>query len=274
MNRLEHTHVYKERQQESSIVRINGVQFGGSCFTVIAGPCALENSEQVLATARSVEKAGAKVLRGSIYKPRTSPYSFQGVGRQGLEFLKLVKCETNLLVETEILLPSQLEFLTEYVDILRIGSRNMDNFELLKEVGKCTVPIILKRNMSSTLEEFLLAAEYLLNAGNENVILCERGIRTFETYTRNTLDLIAVPALKELTHLPVIVDPSHGTGKRSLVLPASRAALAVGADGLIVEVHPSPDHAKSDGFQSLHPSEFEILMTELKSAAPIYHKTI
>lgn len=274
MERLAHTKVSKASKAEPTCVRVENVLIGGGAFTVIAGPCAMESAEQVLTTARAVEASGAKILRGSIFKPRTSPYSFQGIGREGVDLIKLVKQETNLLIETEILLAQHLDFLASEVDILRIGSRNMDNFELLKTVGETGMPVILKRNMSATLKEFLLAAEYLLDAGNENVILCERGIRTFETYTRNTLDLMAVPALKELTHLPVIIDPSHGTGRRSLIAPASQGALAVGADGLLIEVHPNPQQAKSDGDQSLNLTEFERLMSQLKASAEVYGKTL
>jgi len=274
MNTLEKTKVCKSARPTETEVALEDVRFGGTHFTVIAGPCAVESMEQLLATARAVESAGAKVLRGSIFKPRTSPYSYQGIGPDGVELLKLVKSETSLKVESEVLLPEHLDLLVDHVDMLRVGSRNMDNFELLKEVGKTRLPVILKRNMSATLHEFLMAAEYILNAGNENVILCERGIRTFETYTRNTLDIMAVPALKELTHLPIIVDPSHATGKKSLIGPASQAALAVGADGLIIEVHPDPETAKSDGGQSLTFAEFTQVMTELQATAHAFHKKI
>lgn len=272
MKRLENTRVRKTDSKPYSRIKIDEVLIGEGYFTVIAGPCALENPEQALKTARSVAKAGAKIMRGSIFKPRTSPYSFQGIGPEGIELFKLIKEETGLLIETEILAPAHLELLADQVDLLRIGSRNMDNFDLLKEVGKTGKPVILKRNMSATLEEFLLAAEYILAEGNEQVILCERGIRTFETYTRNTLDILAVPAVKELSHLPIIVDPSHSTGIRSLVNSASKAALAAGADGLMVEVHPHPKKALSDGYQSLNLSEFASLMSELRGLALVLKK--
>ncbi len=272
MNRLANTKVKKSSSRRDTLIRLKNVILGEGHFTVIAGPCALETPEQALAAARAVEKAGAKIFRGSLYKPRTSPYSFQGIGHEGVELLRLIKQETNLLIETEILSAYHLELLAEQADILRIGSRNMDNFDLLREVGKTSKPVILKRNMSATLEEFLLAAEYILAEGNEQVILCERGIRTFETYTRNTLDILAVPAVKELSHLPIIVDPSHSSGSRCLVASASRAALAAGADGLIIEVHPNPQKALSDGQQSLNLAEFESLMNELRQLAPILKK--
>ena len=274
MQSLQNTKVKKASAGHTTVVRVGDVAIGQDSFTVIAGPCALESIEQAVTTAKAVESAGAKVFRGSLFKPRTSPYSFQGVGPEGIEFLKIIRQETSLLLETEILATEHLELLAGHVDILRIGSRNMDNFELLKEVGKVAKPVLLKRNMSATLEEFLLAAEYILAEGNEQVILCERGIRTFETYTRNTLDILAVPALKELSHLPVIVDPSHSAGRRSLVPAASKAALAVGADGLLVEVHPNPDEAKSDGQQSLSIPEFEQLMLELRQVAVPVGKVI
>lgn len=274
LNRLEHTKVRKSETSRDTLIRLNDVRLGEGHFTVIAGPCALENVEQALIAARAVEKAGAKIFRGSLFKPRTSPYSFQGIGHEGVELFRLIRQETKLLIETEILSAYHLELLAEHADILRIGSRNMDNFDLLREVGKTTKPVILKRNMSATLEEFLLAAEYILVEGNEQVILCERGIRTFETYTRNTLDILAVPAVKELSHLPIIVDPSHSTGNRKFVSSASKAALAAGADGLIIEVHPHPENALSDGPQSLTLTEFEKLMNELRELAPVMKKTM
>jgi 3-deoxy-7-phosphoheptulonate synthase len=269
---LEHTRVRKAAANRDTIVRVKEVVLGEGNFTVVAGPCALENAEQALATARAVEKAGAKIFRGSLFKPRTSPYSFQGIGNEGVELLEIIKQETGLLVETEILSAYHLEVLAEHADILRIGSRNMDNFDLLREVGQARKPVILKRNMSATLEEFLLAAEYILAEGNNSVILCERGIRTFETYTRNTLDILAVPAVKELSHLPIIVDPSHSSGNRRLVPSACKAALAAGADGLIIEVHPQPEKALSDGAQSLNFAEFETLMTELRQLSKVMKK--
>jgi len=272
MKRLSETKVQKINSEHNTVIDLHDVHIGEGYFTVIAGPCALESEELAVKTARAVEHSGAKVFRCSLFKPRTSPYTYQGYGIDGVQLLKTLHAETNLLLETEILSTDHLEALASEADILRIGSRNMDNYELLKAVGKTKKPIILKRNMSATLEEFLLAAEYILSVGNEKVILCERGIRTFETYTRNTLDILAVPALKELTHLPVIVDPSHSTGKRSLVAAASKAAIAAGADGLMIEVHPDPLRSYSDGQQSLDLSEFEKLMKDLTILAKALDK--
>jgi 3-deoxy-7-phosphoheptulonate synthase len=272
MKRLSETKVQKINSTHNTIIELNDVLIGEGNFTVFAGPCALESEEMAVITAKAVEHLGAKVFRCSLFKPRTSPYTFQGYGMDGIKLLKLLHSETNLLLETEVLSTDHLDRLANEADILRVGSRNMDNYELLKAVGKTNKPIILKRNMSATLEEFLLAAEYILSVGNEKVILCERGIRTFETYTRNTLDILAVPALKELTHLPVIVDPSHSTGKRSLVAAASKAAIAAGADGLLIEVHPDPLRSYSDGQQSLDLSEFEKLMKELSILAKALDK--
>lgn len=272
MKRLSETKVQKTNSTHNTIIELNDIHIGEGNFTVVAGPCALESEEIAITTAKAVEHLGAKVFRCSLFKPRTSPYTYQGYGIDGIQLLKTLHTETNLLLETEILSTDHLEALAGEADILRIGSRNMDNYELLKAVGKTNKPIILKRNMSATLEEFLLAAEYILSVGNEKVILCERGIRTFETYTRNTLDILAVPALKELTHLPVIVDPSHSTGKRSLVASASKAAIAAGADGLLIEVHPEPIKSYSDGQQSLDLSEFEKLMKELSVLAKALDK--
>jgi len=272
MKRLSETKVQKLNSQHNTVIDLNDVHIGEGYFTVIAGPCALESEELAIKTAKAVEHSGAKVFRCSLFKPRTSPYSYQGYGIDGVNLLKLLHSESNLLLETEVLSTDHLDALSSEADILRIGSRNMDNYELLKAVGKTNKPIILKRNMSATLEEFLLAAEYILSVGNEKVILCERGIRTFENYTRNTLDILAVPALKELTHLPVIVDPSHSTGKRSLVPAASKAALAAGADGLMIEVHPDPLRSYSDGQQSLDLLEFDKLMKELSVLAKALDK--
>jgi len=272
MKRLSETKVQKNNKEHFTIIEEKSVIFGEGHFTVIAGPCALESEEIAIKTARAVEHIGAKVFRCSLFKPRTSPYTYQGYGIDGVKLLQLLHTETNLLLETEVLSTDHLDTLAYEADILRIGSRNMDNYELLKAVGKTNKPIILKRNMSATLEEFLLAAEYILSVGNDKVILCERGIRTFENYTRNTLDILAVPALKELTHLPVIVDPSHSTGKRSLVPAASKAALAAGADGLLIEVHPDPLRSYSDGQQSLDLLEFEKLMKELSEMANLLGK--
>jgi len=272
MKRLSETKVKKLSTDHNTIIELDSVMIGEGHFTVIAGPCALENEELAIKTAKAVEQAGAKVFRCSLFKPRTSPYSFQGYGLDGVNLLKKLHSETNLLLETEILSTDHLSALASEADILRIGSRNMDNYELLKAVGKVNKPVILKRNMSATLEEFLLAAEYILSVGNDKVILCERGIRTFENYTRNTLDILAVPALKELTHLPVIVDPSHSTGKSSLVPAASKAALAAGADGLMIEVHPEPSQSYSDGEQSLDIPTFDRLMKELGEMASLLGK--
>ena len=272
MDKLADTKVKKQSAEHSTIIAQKNVNIGEGYFTVIAGPCALENEEIALQTAKAVESAGAEIFRSSLFKPRTSPYAYQGYGFDGIEIIRKIRKETSLLIESEILTTEQLENIGDELDIIRIGSRNMDNYELLKEVGKTNKPILLKRNMSATLEEFLLAAEYILSVGNEKVILCERGIRTFEPYTRNTLDILAVPALKELTHLPVIVDPSHSTGKRSLVPSASKAALAAGADGLIIEVHPNPEKAFSDGAQSLDLVSFEKLMKELNELAKVIGK--
>ena len=272
MNRISEIKAHKINKDHSTLIEIGDVHIGEGYFTVIAGPCALESEELAITTAKAVEKAGAKIFRCSLFKPRTSPYSYQGYGIDGVSLLKTLHSETDLLLETEILSTDHLDALASEADILRIGSRNMDNYELLKAVGKVNKPVILKRNMSATLEEFLLAAEYILSVGNEKVILCERGIRTFENYTRNTLDILAVPALKELTHLPVIVDPSHSTGKSSLVPAASKAALAAGADGLMIEVHPEPSKSFSDGDQSLNIPTFDKLMKDLGEMANLLGK--
>jgi 3-deoxy-7-phosphoheptulonate synthase len=272
MKRLAETKVKKLNKNHFTRIEEDSVVFGEGHFTVIAGPCALESEELAVKTAKAVEHLGAKVFRCSLFKPRTSPYTYQGYGIDGVSLLKLLHSESGLLLETEVLSTDHLDALASEADILRIGSRNMDNYELLKAVGKTNKPVILKRNMSATLEEFLLAAEYILSVGNEKVILCERGIRTFENYTRNTLDILAVPSLKELTHLPVIVDPSHSTGKSSLVSAASKAAIAAGADGLMIEVHPDPLSSYSDGQQSLDIPSFEKLMKELSELANLLGK--
>lgn len=246
-----------------TIINIDGLKVGKD-FIVIAGPCSVESEEQTLITAHMVKEAGANMLRGGAFKPRTSPYAFQGLGLQGLKILEKAKKETNLPIVTEVLDPRDVSWVCEFADVLQIGTRNMQNFALLKEVGKVNKPVMLKRGMYSPIVEWLNSAEYIMNEGNSKVILCERGIRTFETYTRNTLDLSAVPALKELTHLPVIVDPSHGTGKLSLIEPMSLAAMAAGANGLIVEVHHDPDKALSDKDQALTPKQFAGLMKKIK----------
>ena len=251
----------------NTVVALNGVHIGGQAVVVMAGPCAVESRTQLLETARAVRAAGAHVLRGGAFKPRTSPYSFQGLGLEGLELLAEARAETGLLVVTEVMAPDEVHLVARYADILQIGARNMQNYRLLEAAGQTQMPVLLKRGLTSTLEELLMAAEYILSQENERVMLCERGIRTFETYTRNTLDLAAVPLLKQLSHLPVIVDPSHGTGKWELVGPMARAAVAAGADGLLIEVHPQPEKALSDGNQSLKPERFAVLMEELRRVA-------
>ena len=259
--------VCRESSPDGTIVSINGVEVGGTEVVVIAGPCAIESSEQLYEIARTVMKGGARILRGGAFKPRSSPYSFQGLGEEGLKMMCEISRETGLPIVTEVMDTRQIEMVAGYADMLQIGSRNMHNYPLLKEAGMVRKPVLLKRGMMATIEEFLLAAEYILNQGNTQVILCERGIRTFETSTRNTLDLSAVPMLKRLTHLPVIVDPSHGTGLRWIVPAMSKAAIAAGADGIIMEVHHKPEEALCDGQQSLYPDEFIRLMTDLKKIA-------
>ena len=254
---------------EDSIIDVCGVPFGGKNIQVIAGPCSVESQEQVTGIAEDVKAAGATLMRGGAFKPRTSPYSFQGLKEQGLEYLKAAKAKTGLPIVTEIMSPYMIDRFVEDVDLIQVGARNMQNFELLKELGKTRKPILLKRGLAATIEEWLMAAEYIMSEGNENVILCERGIRTFETYTRNTLDLSAIPAVKKLSHLPVIVDPSHAAGMWWMVEPLAKAAVAVGADGLIIEVHNDPEAALCDGAQSLKPKKFASLMQELKGIAQI-----
>ncbi len=256
--------VSREFKPERSRIRINGAEIGGGEFIVMAGPCSVESERQILEAARAAASAGAKVLRGGAFKPRTSPYDFQGLEREGLELLARAREETGLAIVTEVLSEQDTDLVAEYADILQIGARNMQNYALLKRLGKCSKPVLLKRGMSSTVKELLMSAEYLTAHGNPNVILCERGIRTFETATRNTCDISAVAVLNELTHLPVILDPSHAAGKRSLVPALSRAAVAVGADGLIVEIHPQPEKALSDGAQSLTLPQFSAMMDDLK----------
>ena len=252
---------------QDTVVTVNGVPIGGRQVVVMAGPCAIESRDQLLETARAVKEAGALVLRGGAFKPRTSPYSFQGLGEEGLRLLAEAREETGLPAVTEVMDPQMVPLVTGYADILQVGARNMQNYALLHAIGETQWPVLLKRGMMSTIEELLMAAEYILSHGNDHVILCERGIRTFEPYTRNTLDISAVPLLKQLSHLPVVVDPSHGTGKWELVEPVSRAAVAAGADGLIIEVHPHPDEALSDGAQSLKPARFTTLMQSLRPVA-------
>jgi 3-deoxy-7-phosphoheptulonate synthase len=254
----------REWQPKDTVINVGGVKIGGDEVVMMAGPCSVEGVEMLMETARHVASRGAKILRGGAFKPRTSPYSFQGLGEEGLKMLARAREETGLKVITEVVTPGDVQLVAEYADILQIGTRNMQNYALLQEAGKSGHPVMLKRGMSSTIEEWLLAAEYLLSQGNRNVMLCERGIRTFETSTRFTLDINAVPLVRELSHLPVIVDPSQGTGRWSLVSPLSLAAVAAGANGLIVEVHPHPDDALSDGAQSLDFGTFDRLMADLK----------
>ena len=260
--------VARQKADQQTVVNVGAVSIGGNALTIIAGPCAVESKQQLLESAKIVEKFGGQMLRGGAFKPRTSPYSFQGLEKEGLEYLKLANIETGLPVVTEVMDTRQVELVAQYADMLQIGSRNMSNFPLLKEAGQSGMPILLKRGMNATLEEFLMAAEYIFNEGNERIVLCERGIRTFETAYRNTLDLNAVPMLKSMTHLPVIVDPSHGTGHRWMVSSMAKAAIAAGADGLQMEVHHRPDEALCDGEQSLRPEEFHQLMEDLKVLAP------
>ena len=260
--------------EENSIIRIGEESIGGKKISIIAGPCSIESKEQILEIASSVKKSGARFLRGGAFKPRTSPYSFQGMGEEGLELLKLAREETGLPIVTELMSPEQVGKFKDDVDIIQIGARNMQNFELLKEVGRTRKPVLLKRGMSATIKEFLMSAEYIMAGGNENVILCERGIRTFENYTRNTLDLSAIPVIKKLSHLPIIVDPSHATGIWWLVEPLAKAAIAVGADGIMVEVHNDPNNAKCDGEQSITPQRFEQLVRTLEKLAQIENREI
>ncbi|MDQ7780220.1 MAG: 3-deoxy-7-phosphoheptulonate synthase [Planctomycetota bacterium] len=264
----------RRASRSNSRFSVGGVTVGGREIVVIAGPCAVESRGQALSIARQVAKAGAHVLRGGSFKPRTSPYSFRGLGKEALLILAEARENTGLPVVTEVISPTDVELVGSHADILQIGSRNMQNYALLEAVGKSRKPVLLKRGMMATIEEFLMSAEYVLAQGNNRVILCERGIRTFEPYTRNTLDISAVPLLKQLTHLPVLVDPSHGTGVRSLVPAVSRAAVAAGADGLLIEVHPQPDKALSDGFQSLSPAQFGSLMRELRKVARAVGRTL
>ena len=254
---------------EGTIVNVGqGVRIGGPEVVVAAGPCAVESAEQIHTIAERVARLGAKLLRGGAFKPRSSPYTFQGLGEQGLKLLREAADKNSLLVVSEVMDPSQISLLLPYVDVLQVGARNMQNYHLLRALGEVAKPVLLKRGMSATIEELLLSAEYIMAGGNYNVILCERGIRTFETYTRNTLDIAAIPVIKKLSHLPIIADPSHGTGRRDKVSPMARAAVAAGADGLLIEVHHDPEHALSDGAQSLYPDQFAQLMAELRIIAP------
>lgn len=259
--------VARESRTEPSEVPIGNVHVGPAAFTVIAGPCAIETEDQALSAARAAKVAGAHVLRGDAYKHRTSPYAFQGLAKRGLEILAEMRRETGLPVVTEVLQTSDVELVASYADILRVGARNMQNFQLLKEIGRTHRPVMLKRGLSATIEEWLMAAEYVAQQGNEDIVLCERGIRTYEPMTRNTLDLSAVPLVKELSHLPVIVDPSHSSGKRDLVAPLARAAVAVGADGVMIDIHPNPSVALCDGPQALTPDELAPLVQDMASVA-------
>lgn len=257
----------REVKGGKSVVKVGDLEIGGQAVVVMAGPCSVESEAQMLQTAHAVKAAGAKVLRGGAFKPRTSPYAFQGMAEEGLKLLDLARAATGLKIVTEVVNPADAELVAEYADILQVGARNVQNFALLKRVGEVGKPVLLKRGMATTIKEFLMAAEYILSEGNYNVILCERGIRTFETSTRFTLDLNAIPVLSKLTHLPVFVDPSHGTGHWDYVAPMAKAAIACGADGLIIEVHPNPEEAQSDGLQSLKLQKFQQLMYELRPVA-------
>ncbi len=260
---------------EGTVVEVGkGVRIGGPEVVVAAGPCAVESEEQIELIAERVARLGAKLLRGGAFKPRTSPYSFQGLGEQGLKLLRQAADKNGLLVVSEVMDPSQIAMVLPYVDVLQVGARNMQNYHLLRALGEVAKPVLLKRGMSATIEELLLSAEYIMAGGNYNVILCERGIRTFETYTRNTLDIAAIPVIKKLSHLPIIADPSHGTGRRDKVPPMARAAVAAGADGLLIEVHHDPEHALSDGAQSLYADQFAELMAELRIIAPAVGRRI
>lgn len=249
---------------EDTVIDVEGYKIGGGTTTIIAGPCAVEDEEQLMTIAHAVKKEGAQFLRGGAFKPRTSPYSFQGLGEEGLKLLKKAKEATGMPIVTEVMCQETFDIVADYTDILQIGARNMQNFPLLKKAGKSDKPVLLKRGLAATIEELLMAAEYIMSEGNSQVILCERGIRTFETYTRNTLDISAIPVIKELSHLPIIVDPSHASGKWTMVEPLSKAAIAVGADGLMIEVHHQPEMAASDGAQSLKPSKFAKLMASVE----------
>jgi len=270
--------VSRDAKEEDTILRIptpsGDVLVGGQNVALVAGPCAVETEEQCLAIAERVKKSGARLFRGGAYKPRTSPYSFQGLGESGLRILSKVRAEHGFGIVTEAIDNESLDLVEEYADVIQIGARNMQNFSLLKRAGRAKKPVLLKRGMSATLDEFLMAAEYILSEGNYNVMLCERGVRTFSDFSRNTLDLAVVPAVKKRSHLPIFVDPSHGTGKRHKVLPLSRAAVAVGADGLLIEVHHEPDKALSDGMQSILPEEFAELADEMRQIAAILHRTV
>ena len=267
--------VSRDVKEDNSVIHFpGGVTIGGRELAVVAGPCAVENPQQSFTVAERVARAGARFFRGGAYKPRTSPYSFQGLGEEGLKIMAEIRERYGLLIVTEAVDYESLDLVEKYADMIQIGARNMQNFSLLKRAGRASKPVLLKRGIAATLEEFLMAAEYIMSEGNYNVVLCERGVRTFADHTRNTLDLSVVPAVHRLSHLPILVDPSHGTGKRNKVTPLSRAAVAVGADGLIVEVHHQPDQALSDGMQSLYPDQFDALMSEIRQIAGIVHRSV
>ena len=255
--------VSRDVQPENSVVRVGRATFGDGSFAVIAGPCAVESEDQLMAYARAIADSGGQLLRGGAFKPRTSPYDFQGLGEEGLKLLALARDRYGLAIVTEVMSENEIPLVSAYADLLQVGARNMQNYALLRALGKCGKPVLLKRGLSATLKEWLSAAEYILANGNPDVILCERGIRSFDSHTRNVLDIAAVPAMQEMTHLPVIVDPSHATGRRSLIAPLARAAVAIGADGLLVECHPDPDNAWSDGAQSLDLDQFREMMFQL-----------
>ena len=261
-------------QNEDTVIEVNGEKFGGSHAGMIAGPCTIESEEQIFECARLMAESGVKILRGGAFKPRTSPYSFQGLGEEGLKLISAAADKYNLAVTSEVMEISQIPMFLKYVDILQVGARNMQNFNLLRELSKINKPVIIKRGLSATINEWLMAAEYILSGTNREVILCERGIRTFEVATRNTLDLCAIPVVKKLSHLPIIVDPSHGTGLRDKVVPMSLASVAAGCDGLIIEVHNKPECALCDGAQSLYPEQFDSLYQKLKKLAPVVDKTM
>jgi 3-deoxy-7-phosphoheptulonate synthase len=268
--------VSRDIKPDNTIIRFAGTDatIGGPGLAIIAGPCAIESREQAFAVAERVQRAGAQFFRGGAYKPRTSPYSFQGLGEKALQIMSEIRDQFGMKIVTEAIDHETLELVEEYADVIQIGARNMQNFSLLRRAGKSKKPVLLKRGMSATLEEFLMAAEYIMSEGNYNVALCERGVRTFADHTRNTLDLSLIPAVQRLSHLPILVDPSHGTGKRNKVTPLSRGAVAVGADGLIVEVHHDPDKALSDGVQSLYPDQFDELMAQVRQIAPVVGRTV
>jgi len=268
--------VSRDLKEDNTVIRFAGTEatIGGTGLAIVAGPCAIESREQAFAVAERVHRAGAQFFRGGAYKPRTSPYSFQGLGEEGLRIMAEIRQQYGMKIITEAIDNESLDLVEEYADMIQIGARNMQNFSLLKRAGRAKKPVLLKRGMSATLEEFLMAAEYILSEGNYEVILCERGVRTFADHTRNTLDLSIVPAVQRLSHLPIIVDPSHGTGKRNKVLPLSRAAVAVGADGIMVEVHHDPEHALSDGAQSIFPDQFDEMMHEIRQIAAVLHRNV